>query len=636
MMLTPTRMSEHRLVILVLLGLLIVGCAGTPQPSSQAPAATTQLTAGQQALALRLHTRMQEEHALGRDRAALRLGHELIDHYKGYSRLDHVVLTAARSSERIGEPDEALRLTAEFLSAWPQSPSRRDVYDLRAEIFEADQDWPRAAEALVSAHDSASLSIDREDASGRLDATVGFLVADELRTLHDAHPGSSLRPYLSYIWIRSLVQEERGRDALMAFSDLQGETPLDPWTAHAEQLLRDPTYEIVAAPPGQELPGDVDALQIGVLCPLTGRYTILGNAFYDGVRLARDQASRDGWRQYVLTVRDSEGDPVAAALAVRRFMQEERPIALIGGLLSAPTVAAALTAESYGVPLVSPTATNERIWELGPNTFQPNVTGLFEARLLARLVVHVMLKERVAILHPDDPDGLRSAQVFAAEVMALGGNVVGLEAFNTGLTDFREPLQRIEADLPEVIFVPASVDQMMILGPQLDFYRAGALVIGPSQWNSPRLAREVAKILERAVFPSASALFPPEWSTAFEANWSGTELPAEATAIAKKAYLAAMMVFHTMGESGASRSADLALGLADRFEIRREAKVNPEAMASSLRMFSGGNIVPFPMHLFTGSLALADSMAQADSLTWAADLESLNVTVPDDSNSPLD
>jgi hypothetical protein len=97
-----------------------------------------------------------------------------------------------------------------------------------------------------------------------------------------------------------------------------------------------------------------------------------------------------------------------------------------------------------------------------------------------------------------------------------------------------------------------------------------------------------------------------------------------------------MMVFQTMGESGASRSADLALGLEDRFEIRREAKVNPEAMATSLRMFSGGNIVPFPMHLFTGSLALVDSMAQADSLVWSADLENLDDTAPSSSDHPLD
>jgi len=607
--------SWRRIIAVSFLGLLIVGCAGAPRSTDGLRDAGTRLDPQAEALATRLHTRMQEEHAQGRDRAALRLGHELMDHYRGYSRLDHVVLTAARASEKIGEPDAALRLTAEFLAEWPNSPSRRDVLDLRAELFEADGNWPRAADALILAHDAASLSIDREDASARLDAIVVTMTPEQLRILHDAHPESRLRPYLSYVWIRALVQADQGRAAINALNELQTETPEDPWTAHAEQLLRDPTYEIGAAAPGEILPGDVDALQVGVLCPLTGRYTVLGNAFFDGVRLARDQANREGWRQYVLSVRDTEGDPVAAALAVRRFMQEERPIVLIGALLSAPTVAASLTSEAFGVPLVSPTATNERIWELGPHTFQPNVTGLFEARLLARLVVEIMLKGRIAILHPDEPAGLRSAQVFAEEVMALGGKVVALEAFNAGLTDFREPLKRITSSKPEAIFIPADEDQMMILGPQLDFYNTGALILGPSSWNSPRLAKEVGSILERAVFPSAAALYPPEWSTQFDVQWDGTELPAEASAIAKQAFLAAMMVFRTLGETGANNPKDLTAGLADRFEIRRETEVDPETLAASLRMFSAGEIRPFPMHLFRESLMLADSLAAPDDET---------------------
>ena len=75
-------------------------------------------------------------------------------------------------------------------------------------------------------------------------------------------------------------------------------------------------------------------MHLSVVCPLTGRYTVLGNAFFDGVKLARDRANREGWRQFTISVHDTEGDPVAASFAVRRTMQQEKPMAIVGALES--------------------------------------------------------------------------------------------------------------------------------------------------------------------------------------------------------------------------------------------------------------------------------------------------------------
>ena len=590
-------------LLLIFAAVLLTGCASGPRSSSQGGQVANNVQ--NEALADRLYARLQEEHGMERDRASLRLAYELLDHYQGYAHMDHVSLIAARSARSAGSPDESLRLSGEFMAAWPDSPHLWDMMDLRAELLEADRDWPRAADALVRMHDAATLERDREKAARRLAGAAEHLDADALRALRAAHPGSGMSSYLGYLWIQRLVAEERGREAHDVVVAMRSGDPDDPWLGHAELLLDDPSYEVLPAHPTDELPGDVDALHVGVLVPLTGRYTVLGNAFFDGVQLARDQANREGWRHYILTVRDSEGDPVAAAMAMRAFAAEQRPIAVIGGLLSAPTVAAALTAESFGIPLISPTATNERIQDLGRNTFQTNVTSLFEARLLARLAVDVMLKKRVAIVHPDEPSGMRSAEVFAEEILALGGELVAIESFNTGLTDFRDPLQRVADSRPEVIFVPVGADMLRLLGPQLDFYRTGALILGPSTWNNPGLAEEVGTILERAVFPSDTALYPPEWSAAFDRAWSPEGLPAEASAIARQAYLAAMLTFHTLGDEGMNLRTDLSRALNDRLELRREAGINTETMGPALRMFSEGRIVPFPIDLFREGMARA-------------------------------
>jgi len=603
-------MTEMRLripalaLVIIGLSLTVVSCSQAPSPMDEP---SSILTDSNQALAMRLYGRMQEEHAAERDRATLYLGYELMDRYQGFSQMAHVVEMASISVHRVGETGEALRLSGEYLTTYPDSPGAYSLLGLRADLLEAQGKNARAADALVRRYGLARLAADKEEITDRLIGLSDGLSADDLESLREAHATSELRPMLGYLWLQELLADERGREAGQLVDAMRGETPGDPWVVMAEKLLRDPNAALPLITE-QVFSGDVDPMHLSVVCPLTGRYTVLGNAFFDGVKLARDRANREGWRQFTLSVHDTEGDPVAASFAVRRTMQQEKPIAIMGALLSAPTVSAALTAEQLGVPIISPTATNERIWELGTNIFQPNVTGLFEARLLARLVVQVLLKERIAVLYPDTPTGLRSYEVFATEILDLGGKLVSAVPFNVGLTDFRSPLMEIGKSLPEVIFVPADAGQMRMLGPQLDFYRSGALVVGTSSWDSAELAREIGSILERAVFPSDSALYPPEWPAGFNSEWQDEHLPPEATDIARQAYLATLLVLDTLGEQGMTRREDLAVALRERLVNRGNMEAGTDYMFSALHMYRNSAVVPFPMDLYAEALAEIDSL----------------------------
>ncbi|MBT7311348.1 ABC transporter substrate-binding protein, partial [bacterium] len=386
------------------------------------------------------------------------------------------------------------------------------------------------------------------------------------------------------------------------------------WLGKAEKLLSDPIYAYTSE---TNFENDVSATRIAVLCPTTGKYTVLGNAFYDGAKLARQKAEEKGWRQYNLSVHDTGGDPVLATLEIRELLNNDNPIAVIGGLLSGTTASVAIVSDQYGVPLISPTATNDRINEIGPMVFQPNLTGMFESRLLARVAVDLLLKTRIAILHPDNPEGLRRVQAFADEVKNLGGEIVASVSYGANVTDFRNEMDQISEKMPQVIFVPASVDEMMMIGPQLDFYRTGALVLGPSQWNSVKLASEIGNVLERALFPSDTALYLGEWVTDFEDSFERGDLPMEAIIVAKKAYLATMLVLDSIGEGGFSEPGELATDLQNRLNNRLDMEMDVDTIESSLRMFAGGEIVKFPTDRYEGAFAVADSLS--DSLKVVSD-----------------
>jgi branched-chain amino acid transport system substrate-binding protein len=359
---------------------------------------------------------------------------------------------------------------------------------------------------------------------------------------------------------------------------------------------------------------------VGVICPLTGRYAVLGNAFYEAALLALEETNAEFGTTFEFLVEDSQADPVVAALDARKFCRQEGCIALLGPMMSDPTATAALVADRWKVPLVSPTATNDRLWELGETVFQTNLTGQFETRLLASLAVSVMLKERFGLLYPDTDEGRGFAEVFRSEVEALGGQIVGEVAFPPRGTDFKVPIQTLRRHRPEVLFIPATVDQMVLLGPQLDFYHAGTLVMGLSNWNSEKLRERSGTVLERAIFPNDLALFPEEWAAAFEARWNSENYPVEATALALKSYQASRLLLDTLARSQATSRGQLTRALRDRLAQRGFETAGPESFTGSVRMFRGEEIVPFPGGRFAEAWSLTEGALPDSTLQPEPDL----------------
>ena len=355
---------------------------------------------------------------------------------------------------------------------------------------------------------------------------------------------------------------------------------------------------------------------IGLLAPLTGRFAMLGNAFYEAARLAVEQANSEFGTAFELRVADSAGDPVQAALAARALCLEAGCLAVVGALTSGPTVSAALVTQQYGVPLISPTATNDRIGELGPYVFQTNLTDRSEIQLLARLVVEVLLKKTFAIIAPDTPEGRRQGEDFRREVEGLGGTILTEAYFSPQVTDFRDQILYSREQRPEAVFVPATFDQMVMLGPQLDFYNLGSLVLGLSTWSAAKLVERTGATLERAVFPDELAWFPAAWTAEFQARWDQETYPGEAASVGLWTYQAVRKVTAVAHAAGAgdrdSLNRALAESLAGAGQGLEAAQLDQQAFAAKIRMISEGTIRPFPAELFTGIWATAaDSVASA-------------------------
>jgi len=602
--------------------LLAAGCAGTGDLPS----------AGQEQ-ASRLHARILREYSLERDAEVLDLIRTLAGRHPGYARNDEVLVLGVSSARRLDQTDTALAITDRLLARHPYSPLVDPALLQGAELAVAAGDTLRACGFLLAYHDrTPDQAADRDPAAPpRQSGLFNGLDAADLADLAARRPDSGLVPWLGYLRTRVLLVAGRFPEATAQVEQLDDIAPDAIWTGRARDLLSAPVTALrLPLPAGG---GAVQPERIGVLAPLTGRYAVLGNALVDAAMLAVTAANAETGRVFELQVEDTAGDPVVAALAARRLCAGGGSIALLGAMLSSTTAAAAIVADQWQTPMVSATATNDRVWELGGGIYQTNLTSVYEIRLLAELLVPVLLKQRLAILRPDDPEGRRHAEVFRSEVTALGGEIVHEATFPPRATDFRAPILAVRETRPEVVFVPASVDQMALVAPQLDFYRCGSLVVGLSGFNSPRLLERAGTVLEGLVFPDDLALFPASWTAEFNEVWLADEHPQEATALALKSFQATRMLLDTLHASGAVERPQLTAALRKRLANRDVDAEGPDSFGATVRIVRGGAITFFPAEVYSESWeltegALIDSLAAVRTDTLAVD--------PDEEDLPSD
>ena len=593
----------------VLLVAFAAGCGGSSGAGggNQPPLSGTELDQAQ-----RLYSQLKRENSLHRDRKALDLAASLLDEYPTFSRNDEVLTLAVTSAARLEDRKRALGLTDELLSRYPASPLVDQTLLRGAELAATGGDTLAAAGYMIAYHDRDPARSTMSDGTYRAAVYLKALPQTGLNGLMIENPDSDLWTYLGYLNVKTSLAEGQYPVADDVAARLEATAPEDRWTMAALELVG------ADVRPGRRLVapvGEVDPNQIGVIVPLTGRYAVLGNAFYEAAMLATNESNLEHGTEFVLKLEDTGADPVLSALVARDLCSVQGSIAILGGLLSAPTASAAVVCDLYGVPLLSPTATNDNIWKLGPSVFQTNITGLYEVRLLAQLATSILLKERFAIIHPDTPEGRRHAQVFTAEIESRGGKIVATSSFPPQGTDFKDPILALRIERPEVIFAPASVDQMVLLGPQLDFFRAGSLVLGLSNWNSNKLRDRSGTVLERAVFPDDLVMFPSRWEEDFNRTWNTDTYPPEATAQALKAYQATRMLLDTLTESGARTRHHLADALTRRLANQDLDLEGPVAFGPTMRMFRGERIVRFPAGLFDLGWELTEG-AQGDSLDF--------------------
>ncbi|MFH1754467.1 MAG: ABC transporter substrate-binding protein, partial [Candidatus Latescibacterota bacterium] len=148
-----------------------------------------------------------------------------------------------------------------------------------------------------------------------------------------------------------------------------------------------------------------------------------------------------------------------------------------------------------------PLVPDDRIGAIGPWIFQTIVPQEVEVTAIARASVNDLLIKKFAVLSPNSGDRMDLGDFFTAEVRRLGGEVVAVEHYESGSTNFKDQLDLIREAAPEALFIPGTSEDLILILPQINFYDMHARLLGMSNWNSEKLIRLARQEIEGALFP---------------------------------------------------------------------------------------------------------------------------------------
>ncbi|HKY60424.1 MAG TPA: ABC transporter substrate-binding protein, partial [Gemmatimonadota bacterium] len=170
-------------------------------------------------------------------------------------------------------------------------------------------------------------------------------------------------------------------------------------------------------------------LRIGVIMPGEGRFAEVGEAIRRGVALALDEINRGRSSPYQLVTRTTVTDADSTVAMVRALARGDGVQAILGPITSEFALPAGEAARQEGVTLISPTATDARMLEIGPNVLTVNALDGAIGHTIGTYAATNLGRKRFAILAVDNAYGRIQADAFAQAVQAAGATIVARQTY---------------------------------------------------------------------------------------------------------------------------------------------------------------------------------------------------------------
>ncbi len=230
-----------------------------------------------------------------------------------------------------------------------------------------------------------------------------------------------------------------------------------------------------------------DPIKIGVVTPLSGTYSPIGQQVRWGLELATKEVNAAGGimgRQIQLLFEDEEAVPAVAVQKAEKLFESQKVDFLTGTVNSGSTLAVGQTAERAGKLIATTVSFADSITgdKCSPNVFRVNARAGQQSAALAAWVAKQKPKAKVYFLGPDYEMGRSTVATFKRTIEGLGATSVGEVFAPLDSKDYTQYFGQLRQARPEVLYTSvAGNDTVRLLTQMQDFGLLGKiLVVGAS------------------------------------------------------------------------------------------------------------------------------------------------------------
>jgi branched-chain amino acid transport system substrate-binding protein len=434
---------------------------------------------------------------------------------------DRGKLMIARTHAAMGNADLALPILTALRTMSQDDTTKREAVHLSGELYFQKKEPTRAIQAWLD-----EIALSSEDQAEEIRAHIKELISASfdkkmLDRIREAYPRSFPGDLATLRLIDLYVG--RGEDHLAARQIQQFLThfPSHPQAARLSEMLSSLQTKLKS-----------NQFLIAAVLPLSGKLSAFANDVLSGIQLAVESSGdRGGSPSVGLLVKDTESSQASFLDDFSNLLANDRPVAVIGPLLSKNLPVMAELAERSHTPLLTPTATLPNVRRLGSFTFSTALTYQLQARRIAAYAAGELGFRRFCILHPDTAYGREMARLFAQEVHQRDGEIIATESYKEGDSDVGAQLKRMkDEDLKkyglavpvdptkiigkltkldkkvlytpgfDAVFIPGRASDVGLIAAQLNFHDMKVPFLGANGWNAPDFARTADQSIDGAIF----------------------------------------------------------------------------------------------------------------------------------------
>jgi branched-chain amino acid transport system substrate-binding protein len=226
---------------------------------------------------------------------------------------------------------------------------------------------------------------------------------------------------------------------------------------------------------------------IGADLPLTGQNAFGGQLELEGVQMAHKEMGEVLGKKVELFVVDNKSDKVESPNAVKRLIEKEKVVAIIGTYGSSLAMAGGEVSEKAGVPRSAPAAPTR--WSPRARSTSSASASSTPSRAPAQppMPSRPGPQESAALDRRGQRLRRRAGQLFQASFTKLGGEVVATLNYQSGDQDFTAQLQEIMSKQPDMLFIPSYFAEGAIIMKQAQELGAKFQIMGGDAMDNPEI-----------------------------------------------------------------------------------------------------------------------------------------------------